>query len=86
MPQARNVPRTPRKGHACDEVGSMHQRALDLLAKELEKEDQALHIVAAEIKVPYHWLVALYYRRIKQPSVNRIQWIVEQLSGRTVRC
>lgn len=86
MPQARNVPRTKRKGLPCDEPNSLVLKALELLDREMKKDETALWIIATQIEVPYHWLVALRVGRIKQPAANRIQWIVERLSGRTVRC
>lgn len=71
--------------HPCDEPGTLHQKALALLEKELEKENTALHIIATQAEVPYHWLVALRRGQIKQPAANRLQWLIEKLSGRTVR-
>lgn len=69
----------------CDKIGMLHQRALDLLERECAKGDNALWLIAANIGIPYHWLIALRNGRIKQPSVNRIEWMVEKLSGRKIR-
>ena len=80
---------TPRKKAAkineCDQPGTLHLRALSLLEKEIEKQDDALWLIAAKTGVPYHWLVALRRGAIKQPSVNRIQHLVTKLSGKEVR-
>lgn len=69
----------------CDKPGTLHQRALSLLDREMEKDDNALWIIATNAGVPYHWLVALRRGAIKQPSVNRIQHLVTKLSGKEVR-
>lgn len=88
MVQARTpaASRNRNKIAECDQPGALHKRALELLAAECTKENgDALWLIAAKIKIPYHWLVALRRGAIKQPSVNRIQWMIEQLSGRKVR-
>lgn len=73
------------KALECDKPGTLHQRALELLEKEMEKSDNALWIIATNVGVPYHWLVSLRRGACKQPSVNRIQHLVTKLSGREVR-
>lgn len=69
----------------CDRPGSLHLRALELLEIEMEKADNALWLIAAQTGVPFHWLVSLRRGATKQPSVNRIQHLITQLSGREVR-
>lgn len=69
----------------CDQPGMLHQKALELLEIELQKEDNALWVIAARAGVPFHWLVSLRRGATKQPSVNRIEHLIQYLTGRTVR-
>jgi hypothetical protein len=86
MAQAQHVKvRKANKLSPCDQPGGLMLRAKELLKREVERDGDALWIIAARVGVPYHWLVALQRDAIKQPSVNRIQHLVEQLSGKAVR-
>jgi hypothetical protein len=82
---AHSPQRKASKVQECDKPGTLHLRALTLLEKEIAKQDDALWLIAANVGVPYHWLVALRRGAIKQPSVNRIQHLVTKLSGKEVR-
>lgn len=53
----------------------------DKTMKLLEQDVRSLRQIAKEVKLPYDWLVGVRYKRIKNPSVNRIQKLYEYLSG-----
>jgi hypothetical protein len=59
-------------------MNSLYQKTLELL----EATEQPLREIAEGAELPYDWLVALRYDRIKNPSVNRVQKLYEYLNGR----
>lgn len=62
----------------CDKPNTLLAATIDMIRKDKRTRlDQAL-----ELTVPYHWLSQLMAGNIKSPSVNRIQHIYEQLSGK----
>lgn len=72
------------KSSPCDARCSLHQKTLDVLRKEMEKTQDALWLIAARTGVPFHWLVKFNSEEIKAPSVSRVQYLYEQLSGRSL--
>jgi len=67
---AKNIP-------SCDAPGSLHLRTLALL-----KADKRDHVtISTETKVPYHWLKKFMEGK-HSGSVNRVQFLYEQLSGK----
>lgn len=50
----------------------------------LEASELSLREIAEKSGVPYDWLTAIKYDRIKNPSVNRIQALYEFLSGNSL--
>jgi hypothetical protein len=65
---------------SCDEMGSLLRETLKLIN---ERSDGLLHI-ANETGVPFYWLRKFTYNEIPSPSVNRVQYLYEKLSGRTL--
>ncbi len=61
----------------CDRAGSMLRKTLALLDKE-SRTNEALSLY---LHVPLPWISKLRARVIKTPSVNRVQFIYEKLSG-----
>ena len=47
----------------------------------LEASPLSLREIADRSELPYDWLTAIKYDRIKNPSVNRIQHLYEFLTG-----
>jgi len=50
----------------------------------LEASSLSLREIADRADLPYDWLTAIKYDRIKNPSVNRIQKLYEFLTGNTL--
>ena len=60
-----------------DEPGKFHSTVRRLV----NDDERPLVILAGEIKVPAIWLQKFADGRISNPSVNRIEYVYEQLTG-----
>jgi hypothetical protein len=58
-------------------MSTLYQKTLKLL----EESELSLNQISEDADLPYDWLVAVRYDRIKNPSVNRIQKLYEFLNG-----
>lgn len=47
--------------------------------------DRDLLQVHRETLIPYHWLLKFHKGTFNNPSVNRVQYLYEQLSGLKIR-
>lgn len=61
----------------CDKPGSLIQATRRLLLN----DPRTHHALAKELGVPFYWLRAFIADEIKAPSVNRVQYLYEKLSG-----
>ena len=61
-------------------MNTLYERTMQLL----EASELSLREIAEKSGVPYDWLTAIKYDRIKNPSVNRIQALYEFLSGNSL--
>lgn len=50
----------------------------------LNESEKSLLILSQELGVPFYWLAAFRQNRIASPSVNRVQYIYEKLSGKVI--
>ena len=66
-----------------DKEGTLLTLALSLLEK--EKEELSLSKIAKKLDMSYFWLTKLTKGSIPNPSVNRIQHIVESLTSKKVK-
>lgn len=62
----------------CDRPGTLVTEVRKMLKADVRPQLQ----MATELRVPYHWLKSFMAGAIVDPSVNRIQHIYEQLTGR----
>ena len=62
----------------CDKPCKLLEETVALL----KADSRDLPTIYVETGIPYHWLKALYYGRIKNPSVNRVCYLREQLLRR----
>jgi hypothetical protein len=62
----------------CDEQQSLHTKTLELLKADSRK----LPDIFAATGLPFYWLRQFSMGTIKNPSVNRIQYLYECLSGK----
>ncbi len=62
----------------CDEQGSILKRTLALL----QKDPRSHQLLSIETQVPLAWLTKLRNNEIPAPSINRVQYLYEKLSGK----
>lgn len=62
---------------ACDKAGTLIMATRRLLAR----DERPIETLAAELGVPFYWLKSFKAGDIDAPSVNRVQFIYEKLSG-----
>lgn len=62
---------------ACDQPGSLIEATRHLLKRDERTHEQ----LSKELNVPFHWLRSFMAGEIEAPSVNRVQYIYEKLSG-----
>lgn len=62
---------------ACDKPGTL----ITATRRLLERDERPRVQLAADLGVPLHWLNTFIQGGIDAPSVNRIQYIYEKLSG-----
>ena len=58
-------------------MSTLYAKTMELL----EASDLSLREISDRADLPYDWLTAIKYDRIKNPSVNRIQQLYEFLTG-----
>ena len=59
----------------------------ELMTKTLEllnKCEKPLHQIYAETHLPFHWLKKFHSEEFENPSVNRVQFLYEYLSGKKI--
>lgn len=64
----------------CDKPGSL----IIATRKLLERDPRSRHQLALDLGVPFYWLNVFIQGAIEAPSVNRVQYIYEKLSGQKV--
>ncbi len=64
-----------------DTEQSLLVKTRKLLEARLENEDEALVAICYETGFAYHWVRKLGLGQFKNPSVNRVQFLYEYLSG-----
>lgn len=64
----------------CDRLGSLMTETLRLI----NKEPRGLLAVTQRTGVPFYWLRKFAAGKIPNPSVNRVQYLFEKLSGKKV--
>lgn len=64
-----------KKGEAFDQPRSLMLKTIELLKK------RDLFEVYAETKISFYWLRKFIALEFKNPSVNRVQYLYEHLSG-----
>jgi hypothetical protein len=62
---------------ACDRPGTL----IEATRKLLHNDKRSRPKLAKDLEVPFHWLKAFMADEIDAPSVNRVQYIYEKLSG-----
>lgn len=62
----------------CDRPGSLMSETLKLV----NKEPRGLLAVTQRTGIPFYWLRKFAANRIPNPSVNRVQFLYEKLSGK----
>ena len=62
----------------CDAPKSLFKATMELLGQ----DKRPLFEIAVATNVPYHWLAQVKAGNVKSPSVNRIQYLYEALSGK----
>ena len=67
-----------KKNDVFDQPGSLMVKTIDLL------KDRDLFAVYAETKISPYWLRKFATGEFKNPSVNRVQFLFEHLSGTTI--
>lgn len=50
----------------------------------LDKDIRSLLNIANDTKLGYHWLSSLKQRKIREPSVNKIEILYKYLSGKSI--
>lgn len=63
-----------------DQQQSLLTKTLELLGQRVDKR-QDVEQIMRETGLPYHWLVAMSKGEVKNPGVNRLQFLYEYLSG-----
>lgn len=66
------------QNQGCDREGSLMTATLDLL----KKDSRSLLQIYDETGVPFYWLRRFVTGGYKNPSVNRVQYLFEKLSGK----
>jgi hypothetical protein len=61
----------------CDKQQSLLKKTLELV----ENDDRSLLQLYSDTGLPFYWLRQLVAGAVKNPSVNRIQYLYEKLSG-----
>lgn len=64
----------------CDRPGSLMAKTLELV----RKEPRGLLAVYQKTGVPFYWLRKFASGKIPNPSVNRVQFLYQKLSGAKV--
>lgn len=64
-----------------DQQGSLMAKTIDLL----KKDKRTLLEVYEETRIPYHWLRKFVAGGFSNPSVNRVQFLYEYLTGETLK-
>ncbi len=64
-----------------DSQQSLLEKTRELLAARLESQDEAIIAICYETGFAYHWVRKLALGQFKNPSVNRVQFLYEYLSG-----
>jgi hypothetical protein len=72
MPPALSSNRPP-----CDKPGTL----IEATRKLLKNDPRSQPRIAEDLGVPFHWLKAFMADEIEAPSVNRVQYLYEKLSG-----
>ena len=70
--------RTTRDIAAFDEQGSLMAKTKELL----KNDPRTLEDIAFQCHIPYYWVARFSSGTFKNPSVNRVQYPYEQLSGK----
>jgi hypothetical protein len=63
-----------------DSPGSLIKRTRELLKSDKRK----LHEIYRDTGIPFHWLRKFSADEIPNPSVNRVQYLYEKLSGKKI--
>ncbi len=64
-----------------DNQQSLLEKTRELLNTRLDNEDEALIAICYETGFAYHWVRKLGLGQFKNPSVNRVQFLYEYLTG-----
>lgn len=62
----------------CDQPQSLVTVTQNLI----KKDKRTRYDLAKELEIPFHWLNSFAQGYIDAPSVNRVQYIYEKLSGK----
>lgn len=62
----------------CDKPNTLLAETINLM----KKDSRTRFEQAVQMDTPYHWLTQLMAGNITNPSVNRVQHLYEQLSGK----
>lgn len=72
---------TPEHDGVYDEAGTLLQATFDLL----QKDTRNLMELMNDTGLPLYWLRDMRAGTIANPSVNRVQFLYERLSGRKLK-
>lgn len=65
---------------AFDEPGSLMAKTIELL----RNDERDLLQIHKDTNVPFYWLRELAAGKVKNPSVNRVQYLYEKLTARSL--
>ena len=65
-------------GWPCDQPGTLIKTVLDLI----KKDNRTVDALCRDLNLPRSWFVQFKLGTITKPSVNRVQYLYEKLSGK----
>ncbi len=71
-----------KKKSELTEPFDMPNSLLTAVIKLLEKDKRTFMEIYKDTGIPFYWLQALSKGKFMNPSVNRVQYLYEQLSGK----
>lgn len=80
MPKAKISRAAPTPSEPFDQPGSLIKATLNLVQKDGRNPVQLYR----DTGLPFHWLTKFIHGDIDAPSVNRVQYLYEKLSGKKI--
>ena len=62
----------------CDQPGTLMKTTYDLL----RQDERTLLEIYEATGIPFYWLRKFYQNEFRNPSVNRVQYLYEHLTGK----